>query len=91
MDLVHQMREGVTSRIMTRTTVDIDASVLLELKRRQKESGKSLGVLMSELLAGALQPREPAGPAEFTWTSRSMGVLIDLEDKEAVRRATEGR
>jgi hypothetical protein len=85
------MRGGVTSRIMTRTTVDIDASVLRELKRRQKESGKSLGALMSELLAGALGSPEPAAPAELAWTSRSMGALIDLEDKEAVRRATEAQ
>ncbi len=71
--------------------MDIDASVLRELKRRQKESGKSLGALMSELLAGALQSPEPATPVELAWTSRSMGALIDLEDKETVRRTTEGR
>lgn len=86
---LHQMRHGVTSRIMARTTVDIDASVLRELKRRQKELGKSLGALISELLAGALQSPEPATPVELAWTSKSMGALIDLEDKEAVRRATE--
>jgi hypothetical protein len=88
---MHQMREDVTSRIMARTTVDIDASVLRELKRRQKESGKSLGVLISELLVGALQSPEPAVPVELAWTSKDMGgARIDLEDKEAVRRATEG-
>lgn len=71
--------------------MDIDASVLRELKRRQKESGKSLGALMSELLAGALESPEPAPPVELAWKSKSMGALIDLEDKETVRRTTEGQ
>jgi len=37
-----------------RTTIDIDPVVLAELKRRQSTERKSLGALVSELLAGAL-------------------------------------
>jgi len=72
---------------MSRTTLDLDAAVLRELKRR-KRSGQSLGQLASELLAGAL--REPAAkrPA-LRWRSARMGARVDLEDKEAVRRATD--
>lgn len=74
---------------MARTTLDIDAAVLRELKKRQKREGKTLGQLVSELLAGALdRDREPAhdgGP--FMWFSKPMEALVDLEDKEAVRRA----
>jgi hypothetical protein len=74
---------------MARTTIDIDAAVLRELKKRQKREGKTLGGLVSELLAGALrQSQEPAAPP-FAWTSRSMKARVDLEDKEAVRRALE--
>lgn len=72
---------------MARTTVDIDAAVMRELKRRQKREGKTLGRLVSELLATALGQPESAPPHEFVWTAKSMGALVNLEDKEALRRA----
>jgi hypothetical protein len=81
------MTAMVASRIMARTTVDIDAEVLRELKRRQKREGKTLGRLVSELLVTALREPEPDAAPEFHWTSMDMGALVDLEDKEAVRRA----
>ena len=37
-----------------RTTLDIDGPVLHELKQRQTKEGKSLGRLVSDLLARAL-------------------------------------
>jgi hypothetical protein len=83
------MRLELSSRIMARTTVDIDAAVLRDLKRLQKRQGKPLGRLISELVAAALT-REKAAEEEtspFTWTSRPMGARVDLEDKEAVRAA----
>ena len=77
---------------MPRTTVDLDASVLRELKRRARSEGKSLGRVASEILSGALHsdPEQPQ-PAPLVWSSRSMGALVDLEDKEALRRALDGR
>lgn len=76
---------------MTRTTIDIDASVLRELKQRQQQRGTTLGRLVSELLATALsqEGKAPAQPKR-RWISEPMGLLIDLEDKEAVRRALDG-
>ncbi len=75
---------------MPRTTVDIDATVLGELKRLQRAQKKSLGQLMSELLAAALAGRdEKPSPPAFVWTSRPMGSQVDLEDKEAVWRLLE--
>ncbi len=75
---------------MPRTTIDIDAGVLRELKRRQRKEGKTLGQLVSELLAVSLRRAER--PADgLRWTARPMGARVDLEDKEAVRRALEGR
>jgi hypothetical protein len=83
------MRTRITSRIMARTTLDIDAAVLRELKKRQKREGKTLGQLVSELLAGALdRDREPVPEGQpFVWFSKPMEALVDLEEKEAVRRA----
>ena len=72
---------------MARTTLNLDTAVLRQLKRR-KRTGQSLGQLVSELLAGAM--REPAAARpELRWRSARMGARIDLEDKEAVRRATD--
>lgn len=69
-----------------RTTLDLDESVLRELKARQRREGKSLGELASELLARALsQPRASSTP--LRWTAGALGARVDLEDKEALRRA----
>jgi len=81
------MRPLIASRIVPRTTIDLDAGVLRELKRR-KRSGQSLGQLASELLAGALhEPASTPTHPPLRWRSAPMGARIDLEDKEAVRRA----
>lgn len=69
---------------MTRTTVDLDPTVLKELKAKAYEEGKTLGALLSELAARSLkQPASVAAP-EVRWTSRSMGLKVDLRDKDAV-------
>ncbi|MGI8758428.1 MAG: antitoxin [Acidimicrobiales bacterium] len=72
---------------MPRTTLDIDASVLDELKRRRRREQKTLGQVASELLARALAQDDGDGePPALVWTSRPLGLQIDLEDKEALRR-----
>lgn len=72
---------------MPRTTVNIDAPVLRDLKRLQKREGKPLGQLMSELLAYALGLRQQERPGKeaFAWTARPMRARVDLADKEAVQ------
>jgi hypothetical protein len=74
---------------MPRTTIDIDAPILRDLKRLQKRQRRSLGRIVSDLLAQALGPRAtlPDAEAEFSWISRPMGARVDLADKEAVRAA----
>lgn len=71
---------------MPRTTIDIDASVLDELRARQRLEGKTLGRLASELLASALHETQPEKDEQpFRWKSHRMGKpKIDLEDKEAL-------
>jgi len=86
----HLMRRSLASRIMPRTTLDLDATVLRQLKRRQEVEGKSLGQLASELLAKALADEPRAEPPPFEWHSQPMIAKVDLLDKEAVRRAMEG-
>ncbi len=74
-----------------RTTVNIDDPILKELKKLQTEKGKSLGRLISDLLAQALHVRKGAGkrPRNRRWISRGMGARIDLADKEALYAALE--
>jgi hypothetical protein len=69
-----------------RTTIDLDASVLRELKRLQKREGKALGPLVSDLVAQALALRKASSKSgrPFTWISRPMGARVDLADKAAV-------
>lgn len=72
---------------MPRTTIDLDAAVLRELKRRKRRGGQSLGQLASELLASAMQAEPATSRARLVWHSGPMGARVDLDDKEAVRRA----
>jgi hypothetical protein len=87
------MRAVVASRIM-RTTIDLDATVVKELKRRSKAAGKSMGQLASELLATSLgeQDRSHRNPRGLAWIAKDLGLpLVDLEDKEAVRALFDAR
>lgn len=70
-----------------RTTLDIDGTVLEQLRRRQRREGKSLGQLASELLAHALAMTEDDRPAAaLDWTVAPMQARVDLEDRDAVQR-----
>ena len=63
-----------------------DAPILRDLKRRQKQEGKSLGRVVSDLLAQALHQSkvDQPSPTSFRWIARSMQAQIDLADKDAV-------
>ncbi|MEO5985669.1 MAG: antitoxin [Candidatus Limnocylindria bacterium] len=74
-----------------RTTIDIDPSVLHELKVLARRHRRSIGQVASELLAGALGATSAPAPRRIDWISRPMEALVDLEDKEALRRAIEPR
>jgi hypothetical protein len=82
------MRVLLASRIMARTTLDLDPSVLRELRRRGTREGKSMGQVASELLAKAVASDADVPAPQFSWTTADLGTpLVDLEDKEAMRRA----
>jgi hypothetical protein len=86
---IHQMMRAISSRIMARTTIDLDASVLEQLRRRAEIEHKSMGQLASEQLAVALREKATR-PAPASWPTKRMGKpKVDLGDKEAVRKALE--
>ena len=71
------MSAVVTSNIMTRTTLDIDGTLLNQLRARAAKEGKSMGQVASEMLAPALAEGEQRPEARpLRWT--------DLEDKETL-------
>ena len=72
--------------MMPRTTLDLDPAVLRELKRRKKETGRSIGQIASELLTGALAELPTQTPHKLEWKSRRMDARVDLEDQVALDR-----
>jgi hypothetical protein len=71
-----------------RTTLDIDDPILKEIKVLHKKEGRSMGAVVSELLAEALSRRRSSrARPSFRWTSRDMTLLVDLADKDALHAA----
>ena len=70
-----------------RTTLDIDGTVLAQLKKLQQRRNTSLGRLASELLARALADEAAdTEPAVLEWRAAPMGARVDLEDRDAVQQ-----
>jgi hypothetical protein len=79
------MQYLLASSTMTRTTLNLDPSVLRELRERSTRERKSLGALASQLLARELREGGERRPRSFSWVSRDLGrPAVDLEDKEAL-------
>jgi len=68
-----------------RTTINIEDHILREVKAIHEKEGRSMGSVVSELLADALARRRSSGRrVAFRWVARPMKALVDLADKEAV-------
>ena len=75
-----------------RTTLDIDDHILREVKAIRESEGRSMGAVVSELLADALAHRRtPRARPAFRWVSRPMNALVDLADKDAVSAVLDSR
>ncbi|CAJ1505171.1 antitoxin [[Mycobacterium] kokjensenii] len=66
-----------------RTTIDLDDDILRRLKIRQRAERKTLGQLVSELLAQALAA-SPRPVVDIAWTTADLRPRVDLDDKDAV-------
>jgi hypothetical protein len=81
------MSAATASNIM-RTTLDIDVRILREVKALHQSEGRSMGAIVSELLAEALaRHRSTRAAPSFRWTSRAMTSRVEFADKEAVHAA----
>jgi hypothetical protein len=68
-----------------RTTIDIDDPILKQLKAIQGRDGRSLGRLVSDLLAQALASGvKEVAPQYFVWTASAGSLRVDLADKDAL-------
>ena len=67
-----------------RTTIDLDPVVLATLKQRQQRDGKTLSVLVSELLAKALAQESTGPDIAISWPTAPMGARIDIDNKDAL-------
>ena len=87
----HQMLYVVASDIMARTTLNIDTPILMDLKRIQRRENKSLGRIVSDLLAEAIARHgKVPDPPPFEWIAEEMKPLIDITDKETLYAALDG-
>jgi hypothetical protein len=69
---------------MARTTLDLDPSVLEQLRRRAASEHKSMGQVASERLAVGLG-ESAKEPSRLRWPTRHMGQSqVDLADKDAL-------
>jgi hypothetical protein len=77
---------------MARTTLDLDPTVLRELRKRGHAEGKSMGQVASEVLAQALVDPGRGERQPFTWVARDLGhPLVDLEDADALWAVLDAR
>lgn len=71
-----------------RTTLDIDGPILREVKALHEKEDRSMGAIVSELLAEALARRRSSrARPSFRWNAQDMKSLVDLSDKEVVYAA----
>ena len=65
-----------------RTTIDIDDPILKKIKAIQARDGRSLGRLVSDLLAQALASEvKEAAPQYFAWTASAGALRVDLANR----------
>lgn len=75
-----------------RTTLDIDDPILEELRTIQKTEGRSLGQIVSTLLAESLKGTATDKSYKgLRWESAPMRARVDISDKEALCRILDER
>jgi hypothetical protein len=74
-----------------KTTLNIDDTVMAELKREAARQNRTMSELVETALRLLLRsPRKRAGVPPLP-TFRSGGTLVDISDREALYQAMEGR
>ncbi len=74
-----------------KTTLNIDDSVMAQLKREAARQGRTMSELVETALRQLLRPRKDRRELRPLPTFKSGGALVDIADRDALYHAMEGR
>jgi hypothetical protein len=74
-----------------KTTLNIDDSVMAQLKRESVRRGRTMSDLVETALRLLFRPRKDRNELGDLPTFKSGGALADIADREALYHAMEGR
>jgi hypothetical protein len=74
-----------------KTTLNIDETVLSELKREAARQGRTMSEMVETALRLLLRSQRRRGKIPALPTFRSGGALVDIADRDALYHAMEGR
>jgi len=74
-----------------KTTLNIDDTVMAELKREAARQGRTMSEMMETALRLLLRSQRKRGPVPPLPSFRSGGALVDVADRDALYQAMEGR
>jgi Ribbon-helix-helix protein, copG family len=74
-----------------KTTLNIDDSVMAELKREAARQGRTMSEMVETGLRLLLRSQRKRGAVPVLPTFRSGGALVDIADRDALYHAMEGR
>jgi hypothetical protein len=74
-----------------KTTLNIDDTVMVELKREAARQGRTMSEMVEAALRAMLRSPRKKGALPPLPTFRSGGALVDISDRDALYQAMEGR
>ena len=74
-----------------KTTLNIDETVMAQLKREAARQGRTMSELVEVALRMLFQTRKKRKELPSLPTFRSGGTLVDVSNREALYQAMEGR
>jgi hypothetical protein len=77
--------------IHMKTTLNIDETVMNQLKREAARQGRTMSDLVETALRLLFQSRRSIGELPPLPTFKSGGSLVDIADRESLYQAMEGR
>ena len=77
--------------ILMKTTLNIDDTVMAELRREAARQGRTMSDLVETALRLLLRSRPKRGALPELPVFRSGGALVDVADRDALYSAMEGR
>jgi Arc/MetJ family transcription regulator len=81
----------VSMAIYMKTTLDIDDTVMAELKREAARQGRTSSELVETALRMLLRGQRTRGSVPALPTFGSGGTIVDIADRDALYHAFEGR